>query len=347
MRRLIAAAAFFLVLAAPAGAWAADATPPVPSTPAAPALGGSWVIGAIETSGATLQITGKLAITSELTTSVGCNTMSAPVVGFDGTHLSIGDIATTEIGCPPEQAQAEQMLAAILGAGPLTFDGRSLTSRTGTIELVGNQPAEPVATAPVEPGNPGVDPATCAQILGPEWNLGTPASVPGSTGEDSGSSGGNTTTVEASGPAAVASDLPGTIVVEAPSPVVVSTADPGTGVVTPPLPQPLPVEVASPDATAATIVAPNPSGSPSLEQACRDLLTRTRVDTQAIPPAGAVPGAQMSSESADSASSSPNVAVIAALVLVALVALVAVAILGRRAWSRPPGTPPSPADRSQ
>ena len=364
MNRLIPAAALLLALAMPAAVSAADTTNSTTAVTAAPGLGGAWEIGAIETSGVTIQVDGKLAIGTDLSASVGCNTLSAPVTSFDGTHLVIGSIATTLMGCPTGQARAEQMLASVLGAGALTFDGRSLTSNAGRIDFVGNQPAQPIATPQPVPSGPVVDPVTCARLLGPAWNLSSAPAPAVGAGAMAGSAAGGFSG-SGSGPAAISTSaavLPPDQVprpIAAGSPVAVEPPSPGptepAGTVpvespkpiSPVPPVPLPVEVTSPAPIASTNVEPVPAGSPSLVELCDDLLAQLRGGTLAFPPAGAaggaVPGVATTDKQAFGANAPGGGNVVLAVLAVLLVALVAGAVAGRRMWSRRRRTPPPAA----
>jgi heat shock protein HslJ len=297
MHRRLAAAALLLTLTLPATALAAD---PSPVAPAPPPMGGAWQIVAIETPAGSVKVDGKLAIGTDLSASLGCNSMSATVASFDGAELVIGPIATTEIGCPADLATAETYLAAVLGAGRLTFDGSSLASSGGRITFASNQPAEPITTPPPADGTT-IDPTTCAALLGPDWNVGggmTPGSGggSGSGSSSSGSAGAGTTStggtvdpgtgsggldqgtggVVAEPPSAIGSAVP----VEPPMPPVSASADPG--------PQTEPGATALPGATTPDASPPDagtvpaPSGAP--------IATDGVVDVVPVPPGDVVPG---------------------------------------------------------
>ena len=364
INRFIPAAALLLALAMPAAVSAADTMNSTTAVTAGPVLGGAWEISAIETSGVTIQISGKLAIGTDLSASVGCNTLSAPVTSFDGTHLVIGSIATTLIGCPSEQARAEQMLASVLGAGALTFDGRSLTSNAGRIDFVGNQPAQPIATPQPVPSGPAVDPVTCARLLGPAWSLSSAPVPAGAAGAAAGSAAGGFSG-SGSGPVAVSTSAVGFRPTRyrarsrpgarwpsshpSPGPTepagTVPVASPQPNI--PVTPVPLPVEVTSPAPIASANVQPAPGGSASLVELCDDLLSQLRGGTLAFPPAGAaggaVPGVATTDKQAFGANSPGGDNAVLAVLAVLLVALVAGAIAGRRMWSRRRGTPPPAA----
>lgn len=361
MYRRIAATALLVALALPTAALAAD---PSPVAPAPVILGGAWEIVSIQTPGGSAKVAGKLAIGSHLTASVGCNAMSAAVTSFDGTHLTIGPIATTLIGCPTDIAQAESYLASVLGAGSLTFDGASLASSGGRIVFAASQPAGPIATPP--PAGPAVDPATCAALLGSEWDLNQASAVPGSAGGSTGASGAGssssgsggagtstgTGTVD-QGPGGVVAEPPieiaSVVPVGPPMPLVPATAVPGPDVTT----------VTPPDAPASGAIPVDviplplatPGASMSLEDACRALLAALRGGKgDAIPPGTAVDGAgSVAAPTAEHAasmalsSSGDQTGVFVAVGLGALVvALVVVLFLGRRGRTqRDPGaTPP-------
>ena len=261
MTRRILAVMALLALSLPATAIAAD---PTTVAPAPPAVGGAWEIVAVQAGGTTLKVSGKLEIGPELYASVGCNSISARVTSFDGTHLVVGDGAMTQMLCP-NVVDAETAIATVLSAGTLTLRGTTLTSTGGTITFASAEPPTPIDTAP--PDSSGVDPTTCAALLGSEWNLGSTGTGSGSsvgsggvTGSGSGTSGSGSSgstnggTVDGSGPVDGGSggvaEPPGAIW----SAVPVSPPDAGAS----DLPQPIsvPPATAEPPVPASTDVPP-------------------------------------------------------------------------------------------
>ncbi len=80
-----------------------------------------------------------------LSASAGCNTMGG---NFDVANdkLFVGQMATTEIGCPTNLGQQDQWLAAFLGSKPdVSLDGNNLVLTTDTIEItfLDREQAEP------------------------------------------------------------------------------------------------------------------------------------------------------------------------------------------------------------
>lgn len=75
----------------------------------------------------------------------GCNTMTGPYT-FDGTTLTVGDMAGTMMGCEPALMDQDQWLAGYLAAGPaasLEGDTLRLTADGVTVTLVDRTVAEP------------------------------------------------------------------------------------------------------------------------------------------------------------------------------------------------------------
>lgn len=84
-----------------------------------------------------------------LLATAGCNSASGPVDVADGT-LVAGDLAVTEMGCPPEVAEADAWLLELLGSEP-AWELRDdsilvITSGQQVIEMVDRAVAEPAAS---------------------------------------------------------------------------------------------------------------------------------------------------------------------------------------------------------
>jgi hypothetical protein len=145
---------------------------------------------------------GKLSLDgSQLTASVGCNTIGG-TASLDGDMVTIsGPLAMTEMGCPSSLGDVEAMLIKVLqhgpfaiGAGAWTGDGASLVVE----ELPAGVPG-PKATAPEDPvsSSPGAvitDPSASCPPLPSGLNGTTPVDGgPGSAGGSGGSTGSGTT----------------------------------------------------------------------------------------------------------------------------------------------------------
>jgi heat shock protein HslJ len=349
MTRRFAAAALLVAMALPSAALAADPTAVAP----APALvGGSWQIVAIETPTGSLKVDGKLAIGADLSVSVGCNSMSAQVVSFDGTNLVIGSVATTEIGCPADLAQAESMLAAVLGAGRLVLDGATLSSDGGRIHLSSSDPATPIATPPA---GSTVDPETCAKLLGPDWPVLDGGSAPGAPGVAEPGAAGGSDGQSGSGSGSSSSGSTGSGVTTTTDPV-----DQGPGTVAEPpiaILSPQPAEPPMPPVTVdepSPELTPVPGGPTTLEEACRALLASLQGGTSTnLPPGVAVDGgtsagaptAEKAAVSGPASLVEGAVPFVVGGVALLAIALLVVLLLGRRAQSRrdPSGRPPAGA----
>lgn len=80
-----------------------------------------------------------------LAASAGCNSMSGDYQ-VAGDKLVVGQMATTEIGCPTNLGEQDQWLAAFLGAKPVVaLDGNnlSLISDNTEVTLLDREQAEP------------------------------------------------------------------------------------------------------------------------------------------------------------------------------------------------------------
>ncbi len=77
--------------------------------------------------------------------SAGCNSMSGDYT-FEGEVMSVGDLATTEMGCDPERHEQDEWLADVLTSSPsvrLSEPELTLTSDDTVIALVDREVAEP------------------------------------------------------------------------------------------------------------------------------------------------------------------------------------------------------------
>jgi heat shock protein HslJ len=81
-----------------------------------------------------------------LSANAGCNTMSGGYTIDGGKLVTIGDWATTEMGCQPALQAQDQWLSAFLSSGPrITLNGDSLVLISGgtAMELLDREVAEP------------------------------------------------------------------------------------------------------------------------------------------------------------------------------------------------------------
>ncbi|MGX1807076.1 META domain-containing protein [Nocardia sp. NPDC055321] len=120
---------------------AEDDTPPA-ETP----MGKAYV--STEVTGTPIPGGGPLTLTfadNRVTATVGCNTASGPVT-IDGHTLTVGEMATTLMGCPGDIAGADEWMDGLLRSGPdWTLDGPDLTL-TGnglTVKLLDRKVAQP------------------------------------------------------------------------------------------------------------------------------------------------------------------------------------------------------------
>jgi heat shock protein HslJ len=267
---LLAAAA----LAAPGTALAADPTPVAPG-PAVVAR--AFEITGMVVGGRKLDIPGKLLLQgSQLTASVGCNTIGGPVA-IDGNVVTAGPLMTTEMGCPGDVGEAEAALIRFLTAGPITMTTGQWANAAGTLfvrdaglvpEPVPSGPPDVTVTSPPEPavvipsGDPlaGITLQDCVGIL-PADEL--PGMAGGTGGGSSGSgSGGAGTSGGAVAPGSAGGSEPGSKAVPAPSagdlvgggPVASATVDQAPGVT----------------ATAGTAPASTPATVPAVPPAAPD-----------------------------------------------------------------------------
>src|SRR5918992_2557978 len=66
----------------------------------------------------------------------GCNQMGGPA-SFDGDHLVVDDMATTEMGCDPPRHAQDEWLARFLTSRPeWSRSGSTLTLDNGTARIV-------------------------------------------------------------------------------------------------------------------------------------------------------------------------------------------------------------------
>ncbi len=288
LRRLLglAIAAF---LAFPAAALAADPRPPSHVT------GHYYYLAAVEQGGKTVKLEGKLWIEGDqLGAAVGCNSIGAKVT-FDLRTLTIvGDLTTTLIGCPKDQAATEAALVAALGAGPFAWDGSGFTGKGARIVAseVGTAPVGPADLVPpdkvVDPNgsvsSPIVDPAPfdleqCRKLIPQkEWDaaFGTGLTGSGSRDGGSGSGGGSSgstgdgTTVDRGSDGASVPGSTGT-----------SRGVPPTGGVLEPAPAiDLPLVGPGGKPPVASVIGPAPT--PSAES-CRQLLAQVRTMAAGAP----------------------------------------------------------------
>ena len=281
LRRLLglAIAAF---LAFPGAALAADPKPPSPVT------GHYYYLAAVEQGGKTVKLEGKLWIEGDqLGASVGCNSIGARVT-FDLRTLTIvGDLATTLIGCPKDQAAAEAALVAALGAGPFARDGSGFTGKGARIVAggVGTAPVWPADEVPpdkmVDPNgtvsSPIIDPAPfdleqCRKFISQkEWDtaFGTGLTGSGSRDGGSGSGGGSSgstgdrTTVDR-----------GTVGASVPGSTGTSRGVPRTGGVVEPAPA-IDLTLVGPGGKPPVVSLSGPAPTPTAES-CRQLGAQVR-----------------------------------------------------------------------
>lgn len=120
---------------------AEDDTPPA-ETP----MGKAYV--STEVTGTPIPGGGPLTLTftdNRVTATAGCNTASGPVT-IDGHTLTVGEMASTLMGCPGDTAGADEWMDGLLRSGPdWTLDGPDLTL-TGnglTVKLLDRKVAQP------------------------------------------------------------------------------------------------------------------------------------------------------------------------------------------------------------
>lgn len=254
MRRSLALVAATLLVALTAA----------PALAADPPLAGGYGIRGLEGPDGTLEVDGKLWIdTTSLGVSVGCNTIEAQLIAVEADVVRFGPARTTEMGCQPELAAAEALIARLLGAQELRRDGDALVSPAGRILLVPTTGVDPgpagspkpaETTVPIEPVA-SFSLEQCIGILPDEelapYGIGPLAGSAGTStgGGTSGSAGGS------------ASGSGGGV---APEPILVDPVPVESGAVDPAPVEPAPAASAqAPDAsapTASAMPAETPSG---------------------------------------------------------------------------------------
>jgi heat shock protein HslJ len=149
MRKLWPLAAL-LVLGACAGQPSPEPSPPTVRAGGLPA-GRTFVLSSATDAGTPKQFVAGTRVqlqffdANRLGLTAGCNSMSGSG-SLDKDRLVVGDLAATEIACPPERHRQDEWLAAFLTAGPnwrLTGDTLVLTARDAELRFVDRKSVEP------------------------------------------------------------------------------------------------------------------------------------------------------------------------------------------------------------
>jgi heat shock protein HslJ len=115
--------------------------------PAADPLAGRYVVTDVTENGAAHELVPGTRITVEfdrhtVVLSAGCNTMSASY-RLDGSRMTVGPLASTEMGCPDGRNQQDAWLAALFARPVQVAVGKEKAVISGTTVLAFG-PREPV-----------------------------------------------------------------------------------------------------------------------------------------------------------------------------------------------------------